>query len=145
MHQQAQSSLFQLPAELRNEIYDLASTVKIETNTCEASVELVKAGTGVPSGSLLRTCKAINLEARDSFQRHNQAYWEKTVFTISNIQAAKLEPTLKRLRVTSFAGIRCIRFAIKDFQSVAVMDITNEGGDWRLRVHSVRPRPGVEV
>lgn len=52
---------------------------------------------------------------------------------------------MKRLPVTGFARIRCIRFAMKDFQSVAVIDITNEGGDWQLRVHSVRPRPGVEV
>lgn len=148
IHQQAQSPLFRLPAELRVDIYELAFTVKIKTRTSKTrkpKVELVKAGTKMPPSSLLRTCKAINFEARDSFQNQSQVYWEKTVFTIENLQDVNLVSTLGRLSATNFANIRCIRITIRDFLSVVVMDITNEGGDWRLHMQSARPRPGVLV
>ncbi|KAK4616171.1 hypothetical protein CLAFUW4_09742 [Fulvia fulva] len=72
----ASSRLLALPAELRNEIFELAFT----TDNHEDSIDLCRAIH--PSKSLLLTCHQVHAEALQIYQDAYRKYWSENTFTI---------------------------------------------------------------
>jgi len=150
-HQQPQSILSKLPAELRLVIYSLVYTVKNKSKTNKSrtfTVELIKIGDKSPPSSLLRTCKAIYKESHDSFNTIRQHYLSNTLFTIPNIHDPNILPTLNRISPAWFAEITRIQFKIYSSDSEDVMELRVRkhagirDGSWELHMDFVRRRPG---
>ena len=75
--QQKSCRLFELPAELRNQIYELALALP------PGPVALVDARESQPSRSIISTCKRISSEANSIYLANRRSYRTDTVFALS--------------------------------------------------------------
>lgn len=140
MHQQQQSPLFKLPAELRNAIYEFSFTVAVNERTWRArkpKIELKKAELTMPSSALLRTCKAINYEATGMIEPHAQE-WKNAIFTVSDLDDDDLLPDLRRMSPTTFKKIRFIQLRVHDGICSVVLDLTRSASGWKQQAPNVR-------
>ncbi|WMI39076.1 uncharacterized protein CLAFUR5_20366 [Fulvia fulva] len=83
---ESQCKLFILPAELRNQIYELV----LMPSEIKDSIDLPQAAP--PSGPLIMTCRRIYHEAGAMYRRVNRDYWTTTHFTMQNTKAEAGDP-----------------------------------------------------
>lgn len=136
MHQQQQSRLFKLPAELRNHIYGLTFATPPDT------VKLTEAVQKAPSPTILRSCRAIASEAADIFQTSRQQYWSETVFIISSLSEPDLLPVLATLPLAAFTSIQHLRLTLGPGDLAVELELSIGSGDeWESRVLSLPATP----
>ncbi|PPJ51648.1 hypothetical protein CBER1_08825 [Cercospora berteroae] len=152
--------LNKLPAELRNEIYELAFTshddeVEIDLSdfdpprnsllSTKGEVDLSKAEP--PNISLLSTCRQIQSEATQLYQRANHQYWTDTHFVVTNlkpndphappeIQSLKQDlwggqnPRLKSENIDRIRHIRICRRPTLEFRFIWIFTYLSKSGIW---------------
>lgn len=104
MNSQTDSPLFNLPAELRNEIYSYT----LEDDSKE--VPLLEARK--PEKALLLTCQKIQGEANKMYTKVYRDYWTKTTFTVSPTDSARIV-SLDWLQDIDLERITHIKFTTK--------------------------------
>ncbi|KAF7188534.1 hypothetical protein HII31_10196 [Pseudocercospora fuligena] len=93
-----------LPAELRNEIYELVFTTGTPESTQgngPATVDLFHATP--PSKALTLTCRQFHAEAHDMYKTAYQSYWKTTSFTVNGNSMTR--NAISRLRVQGLQHI----------------------------------------
>lgn len=83
MNQQKQSRLFKLPAELRNNVYELAIASPVAK--ANGTVELTAAA-DFKLPPLLLTCKMVTHEGSGIAEHIRDAYWQNTTFTTTDVE-----------------------------------------------------------
>lgn len=108
IHQQLQSVFFSLPAELRLMVYD--RVFALPAASAFDMVELEDAAKQFPTCSLLRTCKAINIEAKCYLKAYKKQ-WGMAAFIISNPYRSGLPQLLQALPIGACDAISRIRIS----------------------------------
>ncbi|CAK1356838.1 hypothetical protein CB0940_11968 [Cercospora beticola] len=152
--------LNKLPAELRNEIYELAFTVdddEVEIDLSDfgpprspplltkGEVELSKARP--PNNALLSTCHQIQSEATQLYKRASHKYWTDTHFFIDDLKpngfdaAPEIEslkqdlwggqnPRLKSENIDRIRHVGIFHRSVRDRNSLEVFTYMSESGIW---------------
>ncbi|KAK4619600.1 hypothetical protein CLAFUW4_11571 [Fulvia fulva] len=111
----AQHTLQTIPAELRNNIYELAFT-----SDQEGPIEFCKAAP--PSNALLLACKQIHNEAVQIYRAAYHRYWSTSEFVIDILESDLTDDEKAAIR----------RIHPQDVERIPSLILTNHTAAWRL-------------
>ncbi|EME77951.1 uncharacterized protein MYCFIDRAFT_79195 [Pseudocercospora fijiensis CIRAD86] len=123
-----------LPAELRNEIYELV----FNPNLQKSRINLFKANP--PEKSLLLSCKQIYSEAKVMHRDAHRKYWKKNDFFIDSVGAAAYNVELTHIHARDVDQITKLH-VIQDEAGyvgeaeVRTISYTLDGQHWNVRHH----------
>lgn len=121
-------SFWELPAEIRNMIYQLALTTDDTDNEERDYIDLLDAHP--PTKSLLLVCRGMNNEARGLYKAAYRAYWSKNSF----IAHRALEPPENNKRLSSLTSQ-----AVQSITSLRIM-IWESASNVRMAKHMITER-----
>lgn len=129
-----ESVFFSLPAELRLMVYD--RVFALPAASASDMVELEDAAKQFPICSLLRTCKAINIEAKCYLKAYKKQ-WDMAAFIISNPYRNGFPQLLQALPIGACNAISRIRISGSGHElEYGVDHLTRSGDGWEIRPFS---------